>query len=151
MQSQRWDELGELFSRLISLPPDERASFMQSACGDDAALRAELASLLSAFDTRGPLDGSPEFPADTTSGSSDLSGTQVGPYRLIRHLGDGGMGSVWLAERSDGTVKRAIALKRPHVSQVGGFTQRALLERDILAGLEHPNIARLYDAGVTQA
>jgi serine/threonine protein kinase/tetratricopeptide (TPR) repeat protein len=150
MQSQRWDELGELFSQLITMAPEQRSSFMESACGDDLELRAELASLLSAHDTGGLLDVAPDFPADAKlPGGEEVPGTQVGPYRLLRCIGEGGMGTVWLAERSDGTVKRAIALKRPHVSRAGGFAQRALQERDILAGLEHPNIARLYDAGVT--
>ncbi len=72
----------------------------------------------------------------------------IGPYRLIRELGLGGMGAVWLAERSDGTLKRTVALKLPHA----GPFQRQLAERfdrerDILAALTHPNIARLYDAG----
>jgi serine/threonine-protein kinase len=58
------------------------------------------------------------------------------------------MGSVWLAERTDGMLKRTVALKRPHVSWVGGLGERMARERDILASLEHPNIARLYDAGV---
>jgi tetratricopeptide (TPR) repeat protein len=150
MQSQRWDELGELFSQLITMAAEQRSSFMESACGDDLELRAELASLLNAHDTRGLLDVVPEFRGDAKAPESEeLPGTQVGPYRLLRRIGEGGMGTVWLAERSDGTVKRSIALKRPHVSRAGGFAQRALQERDILAGLEHPNIARLYDAGVT--
>jgi eukaryotic-like serine/threonine-protein kinase len=59
------------------------------------------------------------------------------------------MGSVWLAERADGALKRTVALKRPHVAWAGALAQRMAQERDILAALEHPNIARLYDGGVT--
>ncbi len=66
----------------------------------------------------------------------------------MRELGRGGMGSVWLAERDDGTFKRNVALKLPHVTWIGGLAERMARERDILATLEHPNIARLYDAGV---
>ncbi|MEJ0035338.1 MAG: serine/threonine-protein kinase [Gammaproteobacteria bacterium] len=152
IQPQRWDELGDLFSQLLAMAPEQRASFMQSACGDDHELRAELVSLLSAHDAQGPLDAAPEIlaPDAEPPEPAELPGSQVGPYRLLRRLGEGGMGSVWLAERSDGSVKRSIALKRPHVRWVGGFAERALQERDILAGLEHPNIARLYDAGVTE-
>ena len=73
------------------------------------------------------------------------AGSTVGPYRLIRELGRGGMGFVWLAERIDGTLKRQIALKLPK-QQLG---ERFVRERDILAGLVHSNIARLYDAGAT--
>ena len=79
---------------------------------------------------------------------SDLkAGALVGPYRLLRELGVGGMGSVWLAERADGTLKRQVALKLPRASWARGLAERMARERDILASLEHPNIARLYDAG----
>lgn len=153
MQSQRWDEIGDLFSQLLALAPEERTAFMQSACGEDHELRAELASLLSSHGGRGPLDVTPESRMRYAEPlePAESAGAQVGPYRLLRRLGEGGMGSVWLAERSDGTVKRSIALKRPHVSWAGGLAERTLQERDILASLEHPNIARLYDAGVTEA
>jgi eukaryotic-like serine/threonine-protein kinase len=142
MQPQRWDEFGELFSKLLTIAPEQRVSFMQSVCGDDHELRAELASLLSAHGAPGPLDVSPEFPSGDAEPvePGDSPGAHVGPYRLLRCLGEGGMGSVWLAERSDGAVKRSIALKRPHVSRIGGFAERALQERDILASLEHPNM-----------
>lgn len=76
----------------------------------------------------------------------------MGPYRLMRTIGQGGMGTVWLAERADGLVNRPVALKLPR----RGWPDRRLLERlarerEILASLNHPNIARLYDAGVTVA
>ena len=75
----------------------------------------------------------------------------IGPYRLIREIGHGGMGSVWLAERSDGALKRQVALKLPHIALAQDkLADRFARERDILAGLVHPHIARLYDAGVTQ-
>ncbi len=77
------------------------------------------------------------------------AGITIGPYRLIRELGTGGMGSVWLAARADGAIKREVALKLPHT----GLHRQLLAERfrrelDILAALDHPNIARLYDAGI---
>jgi serine/threonine protein kinase len=73
----------------------------------------------------------------------------VGPYRLIRPLGEGGMAEVWLAERADGAFKREVALKLPMLaSPRQDLARRFARERDILAALEHPHIARLYDAGV---
>src|SRR5438876_50200 len=72
----------------------------------------------------------------------------VGPYRLIREIGQGGMGAVWLAERADGALKRLVALKLPRMSWGAGLAERMARERDIGALLEHQNIARLYDAGV---
>jgi len=77
------------------------------------------------------------------------SGQRVGPYELIRRLGEGGMAEVWLASRADGAYQREVALKVPILSQYReDLARRFAHERDILAGLEHPNIARLYDAGV---
>jgi eukaryotic-like serine/threonine-protein kinase len=76
----------------------------------------------------------------------------VGPYRLIKPLGEGGMASVWLAERSDGQLKREVALKLLHAWRNSrDLVERFARERDMLAGLVHPNIARLYDAGVTES
>jgi len=72
----------------------------------------------------------------------------IGPYRLLRVLGSGGMGVVWLAERTDGAFERKLALKRPRLAWAPELSARMRRERDILAALEHPNIARLYDAGV---
>jgi len=77
-------------------------------------------------------------------------GERVGPYELERALGSGGMAEVWLAQRADGAFKREVALKLPMLSGLRpDLASRFVRERDILAGLEHPNIARLYDAGVT--
>ena len=79
---------------------------------------------------------------------SDI-GSTVGPYRLTGRLGRGGMSSVWIAERIDGLLKRRVALKLPHVSwAMPEAARRMARERDLLASLEHPNIARLYDAGM---
>lgn len=152
MQAQRWERVAGLFAEAATLPVTEREAFIHEACGDDVELREELDSLLRAHDqTSGPLDVAPLFTVDEPGASEHIeqAGTLVGPYRLLRPIGEGGMGSVWLAERSDGAMKRTVALKRPHVSWIGSPAGRMAQERDILAGLEHPNIARLYDAGVT--
>jgi TolB-like protein/Tfp pilus assembly protein PilF len=88
--------------------------------------------------------------ADQEGGIGHRAGERVGPYRLIRPLGAGGMAEVWLAERADGAFKRDVALKLPMLSRLRrDLASRFARERDILAALEHPNIARLYDAGVS--
>src|SRR5258708_367977 len=89
--------------------------------------------------------------ADPSGGSASRlePGARVGPYELIRPLGSGGMAEVWLARRADGAFKREVALKLPMLNQLrGDLEARFARERDILASLEHPYIARLYDAGV---
>jgi len=94
-------------------------------------------------------EGSPTaFPELPKNGPK--AGDPVGPYRLIRLLGEGGMAEVWLAQRADGAFKREVALKLPILLQLReDLASRFARERDILAALEHPNIARLYDAGVS--
>ncbi|MGB8692143.1 MAG: serine/threonine-protein kinase, partial [Steroidobacteraceae bacterium] len=91
-------------------------------------------------------------PALAPGQNSSSAGEIIGPYRLLRQIGSGGMGSVWLAERTDGLMKRPVALKLPHYSydtaRRAGLVERLARERDILATLNHPNIATLYDAGI---
>jgi serine/threonine-protein kinase len=85
----------------------------------------------------------------TLSASMLRPGARLGPYELLRRLGAGGMAEVWLARRADGAFKRDVALKIPMLAQLrADLAQRFARERDIVASLEHPNIARLYDAGV---
>jgi RNA polymerase sigma factor (TIGR02999 family) len=87
---------------------------------------------------------------DTQGRGSLRAGELVGPYQLIRFLGQGGMAEVWLAQRADGAFKREVALKVPKLSRLRkDLASRFARERDILAALEHPNIARMYDAGVS--
>lgn len=87
----------------------------------------------------------------TQAGGGLQAGELVGPYRLLRRLGTGGMAEVWLAERADGAFKRQVALKIPvHLERRQDLARRFVIERDILAALEHPHIARFYDAGVSQ-
>jgi len=106
--------------------------------GDGAASPEELPSIAAAIQTE-------------SVGSGLKAGEIVGPYRLIRQLGTGGMAEVWLAERADGAFKREVALKLPLMFRLRkDLASRFERERDILAALVHPNIARLYDAGVSR-
>lgn len=150
-----WKQMFELLDTALDLPPTERDSWIDSLSGDYARLKPALRELLAKHATRNSdefLREMPQFTSLTGINTSPLStpspGNHVGPYRLVLELGRGGMGSVWLAERADGTFKRNVALKLPHVTWIGGLAERMARERDILATLEHPNIARLYDAGV---
>ena len=81
----------------------------------------------------------PDNPADPDTDRTEAPGAQVGPYRLVAKLGRGGMSSVWMAERTDGLLKRRVALKLPHVGwALPDLAERMARERDILASLEHP-------------
>lgn len=150
-----WKQMFELLDTALDLPPTERDTWLDSLSGDYERLKPALRELLAKHATRDSdefLRDMPQFTSLTGISTSPLStpspGNHVGPYRLVRELGHGGMGSVWLAERDDGTFKRNVALKLPHVTWIGGLAERMARERDILATLEHPNIARLYDAGI---
>jgi len=155
----QWVTLRRLLDEALDRPPAERTTWVDALAPDYEALKPRLHALL-AFDVRGtsalPLDSLPrietaQFLADRRTEADGLhAGGKVGPYRLVRLLGEGGMGEVWLAERTDMLHKRQVALKLPRLlTGRAALAERMAREREILAGLDHPNIARLYDAGVT--
>ncbi len=151
--SEALRRLSELLDTALDLPESERDTWFAGLQGDDAELGPTLRDLLARQASQETSDLLERPPAFTIAGApataSELHpGDTVGPYRLERSLGHGGMGEVWLAERSDGSLKRKVALKLPHVTWAPGLAERFSREREILSGLEHPNIARLYDAGV---
>jgi eukaryotic-like serine/threonine-protein kinase len=120
---------------------DLKPALQQALLPDTAAANS---GNLATLPKLGAADGATEV------GSGLQAGEMVGPYRLVRPLGAGGMAEVWLAQRADGAFKREVALKLPMLSRLRrDLASRFARERDILAGLEHPNIARLYDAGVS--
>jgi eukaryotic-like serine/threonine-protein kinase len=119
------------------------AAALREALLPGAAQAADLKALMSLP----RLGGADEASGPAASGLAP--GARVGPYQLIRLLGAGGMAEVWLARRADGAFKREVALKLPMLARAqAGLEARFARERDILASLEHPHIARLYDAGV---
>ncbi len=148
-----WHALSTLLDQALDLPPSAHAPWLAALAQEHAALRPALARLLAqraAGETADWIGTLPPITLPSLSDSDDgfAPGTQVGPYRLLRHLGQGGMGAVWLAERADGLVKRDVALKLLRVSGSSwALAERFAREREILAALEHPHIARLYDAG----
>ena len=147
-----WPEISALLDEALNLPSTDHAAWIAGLTGQRAAHREALAALLAHraevetddFLVDGPkLDNVADLP-----GARLGEGAQVGPYRLISEIARGGMGTVWLAERSDGTMKRRIALKLPRAVWGDAFAERMEREREILASLEHEHIARLYDAGI---
>jgi serine/threonine protein kinase len=154
-----WPDLSRLLDRMLDQPENQRERWARSLTGAEAALAPALLSLLQAtagratgawFDTLPKLDD-PEFVTlMRTDALVEKEGDEIGPYRLVRLLGRGGMGSVWYAQRSDGLVSRGVALKLPlTVGSSRELAARFAREREIVATLVHPHIARLYDAGIT--
>ena len=147
---QRWPQIGALLDEALEMPTAQRQEWLAARTDLPEALRALLGDLLArdAAAPREPLLASQDVARAASAVAPLQPGSEVGPYRLVRVLGQGGMGSVWLAERSDGLIRRPVALKLPHVAWTSALAQRLERERDILAGLQHPKIARLLDAGV---
>ena len=155
LTDEQWSTLSRLIDEALALSPPEREAWLATLPPAVDGLGATLRDLL-ARQASGATDDFlktlPRFAPASLAGARGTplcEGAVVGPYRLLRELGRGGMGSVWLAERSDGQLKRPVALKLPlAVPHVAEFAERFARERDILAALAHPHIARLYDAGV---
>jgi serine/threonine-protein kinase len=154
IDADTWSALNNLLDRALDLPSAERLLWIDALASEYDPLKPRLRDLVGRDAALRPsqiLDTIPKLP-DLYDDPHDPAGANdiVGQYRLIRVLGAGGMGTVWLAERSDGLIQRPVALKLPrNWSYSGALAERLARERDILATLNHPNIARLYDAGMT--
>ena len=155
-----WPLLSRLLDEALAVSPGERASWLSNLDGEAAACRQRLVALLAREGeaaARGFLETPPDF---TLPGASEADGEAdalhapnelVGPWRLMRLLGQGGMAEVWLAERADGSLARSVALKLPLPGfATGRMAGRFARERNLLAGLNHPRIASLYDAGTAE-
>jgi eukaryotic-like serine/threonine-protein kinase len=144
-----WEQVRTLFQSAIELPAVERGAFLDRLC-TDAAVRAEVESLLAAHDTAGTFLEKSIWQLIDSNDPQRLAGTAVGPYRLVRPLGHGGMGTVFLAVRDGADFEQRVAIKLVRGGAAGeALVRRFRQERQILAALEHPNIARLLDGGTT--
>jgi serine/threonine-protein kinase len=154
---KQWPTLSRLLDEALEMAPEGRERWLESLPPPDIAYREDLRTLLrhaDAAQTHEFLDILPNLKKAVENVRAAVSvtalkpGGAVGPYVIEREIGSGGMGAVWLARRSDGLIKRPVALKLPHAGPHGRhLAERFASERDILAELAHPNIARLYDAG----
>jgi serine/threonine-protein kinase len=164
LSREEWARLEEIIDAALELAPEDRLAYIERTCGTQEQLRGRARAMLENAERAGTFL---ERPADTFAAGllreiaveaergappdeDRLVATgRLGPYRLIRELGRGGMGAVYLAERDDEQYARQVAIKvLPAGPLSQGLRARFLLERRILASLEHPNIARLYDAGI---
>ncbi|HEX6706982.1 MAG TPA: serine/threonine-protein kinase [Albitalea sp.] len=144
----RWAQLSPLLDELLDLPASERKPRLDALRRDDpvaAEAIAQLLSHLTAIERDAFLEGTPALPEE------GMAGQTIGPYTIDSELGQGGMGSVWLARRTDGRFEGSVAVKFLNVGlRARGAAERFAREGSILARLAHPNIARLIDAGVAQ-
>ncbi len=158
MTVENWDRVKELLHQAMQLAPEQRARFLDAACPSDTALRDEVESLLSADEgIRSSFMQSPPL-ANELSADLDGIGTTVAlaagqvfaqRFQLVRKLGEGGMGQVWLAEQTS-PVRRQVALKLIKAGMYDeAVVQRFQSERQSLAIMDHPAIAKVFDAGAT--
>src|SRR5436305_241547 len=151
MDPNRWLALSPLLEKALEMPDEEVPIWLASLRTEDPALADELHHLL---ENRRSLASEAflEVPLAQLSRPTGLAGQSVGPYQLISEIGRGGMGIVWLAERSDGRFERKVAVKFLNLALLGkGGEDRFKREGLILGRLAHPHIAQLIDAGVSES
>ena len=154
MQPERWKRIKEIFHSAADCEPAKRPALLDAACGFDTALRQEVESLLASHEHSG-FTNADVFQQgvrvlEQRAGDSQ-EGRRIGPYRIVRRIGRGGMGSVYLAARADEAYEKLVAIKIiRHDLDSEDIIGRFRSERQILARLDHPNISRLLDAGATE-
>lgn len=154
MNPERWQKIKNILEDALETPTSERSFFLDDSCNGDADLRGEVEKLL-AFEIpeNDPLEQAAFAVVSEESafnGNNNLIGKNIGNYKIIGELGAGGMGSVYLAERADGEFSQKAALKLiKRGMDSDAILKRFYNERQILASLEHPNIAHLIDGGTT--
>jgi serine/threonine-protein kinase len=154
----RWPEVDGLFAQALERPPEERVAFLAEACHDDAALLETLTELLAASEKAEEAFGGPADVLVREAFQDDededvlpprTAGETVGRYRIVRELGQGGMATVYEAERADGTYEQRVAVKLLRHIDSPDIARRFQVETQILSSLTHPHIARLLDGGTT--
>ena len=149
---ERLGRIRTLFEEALERTPEDRSAFLGQVTGDDRELRAEVEALLAAHTETGETF-SPALLEQIglgDAGDGAVAGVQVGPYELFRRIGIGGMGAVYEAVRADDQYRKRVAIKLLKLGAPGELAIRRLrFERQILANLDHPNIAALLDGGVT--
>ena len=152
LSAEQLTRMSRLLDEVLPLDRESRRRWLDTLAPEHDDLKAALDRiLLQSQDDALAQQVSTALPGLARTGTVNaiVAGAHIGPYELVRQLGAGGMAEVWLARRADGAFKREVALKLPALSRLReDLEHRFARERDILAALEHPNIARLYDAGI---
>ena len=153
MPPERWKQINDLLDAVLEQPPQNRSTYLDAHSEGDPALHQEVKALLASYEEADRFLEAPASPfleaVFPIPEPPSLEGQRVGVYRILNRIGQGGMGAVYLAERDDVQKKVALKLVRDGLASPE-HRQRFLVERRLLARLEHPNIARLLDAGVTE-
>jgi hypothetical protein len=156
MTSERWKEVKGLFTSALEQDAGKRAAFLDEVCRGDQGLRHEVESLLASHQEAGDFIEKPAVSTDTFLPDADEEedadiGRRIGAYRTVKEIGRGGMGSVYLAVRDDDEFDRRVAIKLIRRGmEIDFIVRRFRNERQILANLDHPYIARLLDGGTTE-
>ena len=159
MSLTNWEKIKEIFLEAVELAPIERARFLDEKCGADLELRKEIEQLIRQDEEASGLMSRPlieksaaQIFVGTLDDRDPLIGETVGAYQLLEEIGRGGMGTVYLAARADGSFERQVAVKLIKRGMETEFILRRFRhERQVLATLSHPFIAQLYDGGTTAA
>jgi serine/threonine protein kinase len=152
MNIERWRRIEEIFQTVADRPAGERESYLTQVCGDDEDLWREVISLLGHGTTEAFIEAPIKHAAVSLTGENqdELIGQRIGVYRITRLIGRGGRGTVYAAMRDDQQFEQQVALKIiKRGMDTDSVRDRYLRERQILAALEHPQIARLFDGGAT--
>ena len=153
MKPERYQQVSAAFDKIVRCGPDRREALLAEVCMGDPELRAEVERMLAA-DAEALRESFLDVPTDPVALSRPITegpGDRVGPYKILQPLGEGGMGTVFLAEQGE-PVRRRVALK--HIKPGMDSAQviaRFAAERQALAILDHPNIAKVFDAGATES
>ena len=165
MTPERWQQIEDLFQTAVDLPPEERRPYISMAAGQDDTLREQVVALVAQYEAAGDfieepalnqshLNPTDPYATSAVTGPLDMVdpsiGRRIGVYILSREVGRGGMGAVYEAFRADGEFKQRVAVKLIKRGMDTDFILRRFRnERQILATLDHPYIARLLDGGTT--
>ncbi|HET7149816.1 MAG TPA: serine/threonine-protein kinase [Candidatus Acidoferrum sp.] len=143
---EQWQKVKQIVGSVLEKLPEQRAAYLDEVCGSDHALRSEVESLVGAYESSHGLS-EPSKEMEVARAGQELK--SVGPYRLLKKLGEGGMGQVWLAEQVS-PVRREVALKLIKAGMYDdSVLRRFQSERQSLAIMDHPAIAKVFDAGTT--
>jgi len=153
MTPERLKQVRQLFESVVELLPRYREPILDASRVDDPTLVDEVERLLAAYERRDdfawqPIANLHSLPA---AAEPDLAGSRIGPYEIVQEIGRGGMGTVYEAARMDGSFRKRVAIKVIRANLLtDAMHERFRRERQILAGLDHPNIARILDGGTTE-